>query len=126
MSLAIPELRAMVDTTLRLRLEAEIIEKNHQVPMHFETADWVSSSQMETLLDTWYELVRYYESNNDDSVISVEVLSAYLQPTRHLRKLQVHQNYRTDLEKEQIEEALRTLEQWLENIIREAVTGLNN
>ncbi len=116
----------MVDLETRHRLEAQIIEKNHLVPVSFEKADWVSSPEMDALLDAWYELVRYYESHNDDRVISVEVLSAYLQPTRLLRKLLLYQQYRFDTEKEQIEDILCTLEQYLENIIQEAVTGLNN
>ena len=81
---------------------------------------------METLLEAWYELVLYYESNNDDSAISVEVLSAYLHPTRLLRKLLSYQQYQTEAEKEQIEEALETLEQRLENIIREVTSSLNS
>lgn len=116
----------MVDLDIRHKLESNILEKNHQLPVSFESADWVNSPEMEALLEAWYELVLYYESNNDDSVISVEVLSAYLQPTRLLRKMLLYQQYQSDNEKEQIEEALGTLEQRLENIIREAVTGLNN
>jgi len=115
----------MADTNVRKQLEDAIARKSQQVPMSLEERGWVVSNEMEALIDAWYDLVDYYQNNNDDPSISVEVLAHYLHPTRLSRKLLLFDSNLNDAEKESIEEALAYFELSLDKIIIEVGSFLN-
>ncbi len=115
----------MADETLRNELESHIIKTEWDVDTSLSDLAWLESNELEAFLKAWRDLVNYYASHADDSVIDVETLRSYIHFTRMLRKVMLEPDIETK-RREQAEEALIHLEWTLEQIVTEVVTYLES
>ncbi len=107
----------------RTELEKRIMEKGEEIDVSKPDAAWLDDEAFEEFLSAWQDLVRYYASHADDTVIGVEVLREYLDYTRLLRKVLLYQDIDKE-RREKVNEAIISLEHILGEIIKEVVTYL--
>jgi hypothetical protein len=114
----------MTDQSIREALEKSIIDKSWQINISKRNPEWVHDPEVEVFLDAWYALRSYYAEHPNDTVIGVEVLKAYLDYTRLLRKILQNDEVEVGI-RERAEEIIESLEGELEWIITEVVTYLS-
>lgn len=105
----------------RSQVEARILELANSVPL--DNSDWVSSEQFQEFIDAWWTLAKYYEINTD-TVIGVEAMSEYIYFARLLRRM-ISDSILDPKLRQQAEDQMESLEACLDEVIKEAVSNLN-
>lgn len=110
----------------RSQLEGRIVELAESVPMGSSDSDldWLYSQQFDQFIDAWRALARYY-AENTDTVISVEVVSEYVSYARLLTRL-ISDNTLEPKFRQQAEDQMSRLDWVMDEVIKEAVSHLNN
>ena len=106
----------------RSQVEGRILELAESVPI--EDSDWPYSQQLHEFVHAWWTLARYY-TENEDAVIGVEVVSYYVDFARLLRGLISDSTLDPKL-RQQAEDQMRGLDAGMDEVIKEAVSHLNN
>ena len=111
----------------REELEERIFELANSVPVGDETKgefDWLDSPELEEFFAAWYKLAKYYEIN-DDIEIGVEAVSYYVEFVRLFRRILANGMIEESV-RQQAEDKLNELEGNMDELIKEAVSNLNN
>ena len=106
----------------RSQMEDRILELANSVPL--EDANWPHTQQLDQFIDAWYDLGRYYAAHSD-TVIGVEAVSEYVNFARLLRNLMSDGTLDTKL-RQQAEDQMQALEGAIDEVVKEAVSNLNN
>ena len=106
----------------RAELEERIFVLANSIPL--EDLGWLYSEQLDQFVHAWYTLAKYYEINND-TLIGVEAVSAYVDYTRLLSRIMsddaIEQGHR-----QQAQDKLSDLEAMMDEVFKEAVSHLND
>lgn len=110
----------------RSQLEDRIVELAESVPVgpSGSDLDWLYDQQLYEFIDVWWALARYY-SENRDTVIGVEVVSEYVYYARLLRRLMCDSTLDPKL-RQQAEDQMRDLDSGMDEVVKEAVSHLDN
>jgi hypothetical protein len=111
----------------RGELEERIFELANGVPLGDSTKgefDWLYSHELDQFLDAWYTLAKYYEIN-DDIEIGVEAVSDYVAFVRLFRRILSDGTFE-QRHRQQAEDKLNELDGNMDELIKQAVTNLNN
>jgi hypothetical protein len=106
----------------RAELEERIFELANSIPL--ENSDWLYSEQLDQFIHAWYTLAKYYEVDND-TVIGVETVSEYVDFVRPLRRQMCDSTLDPNL-RQQAEDKMSDLDAMMDEVIKEAVSHLNN
>ncbi len=65
--------------------EKRIAETADTIPLSLNPPDWVNSQELLSLVDSLYDIGSFYAYHHTDTVLDVEVVSAYVDFSRLLR-----------------------------------------
>jgi hypothetical protein len=105
----------------RRELEKRILELARSVPV--EDIEWLSSQQLYEFIGAWWALAKYYTENND-TVIGVELVSEFVNFERLLRRL-MHDNTVDPEIRQRAEDQLLDLDAGIDEVFKEAISHLN-
>ncbi|MCI0550055.1 MAG: hypothetical protein L0287_03795 [Anaerolineae bacterium] len=110
----------------RSQLEDRIFELAESVPVGASDSDldWLYSQQLDQFIDAWWALAKYYEEHSDTE-IGVEAVSEYVYYARILRRLMCDSTLDPKL-RQQAEDQMSALDSYMDEVIKEAGTNLNN
>lgn len=115
----------MQQETSRSFIERTLFQIEASIEFSETDLSWLSSKAFEDYKQSWGDLIVYYRNNYDDdiTVVSIEVLHAYLHSTRFIMGLLQFDHlaeYHTELA-----EALDTLEEGMDQVINQGFAKLN-
>jgi hypothetical protein len=99
----------------------------NSVPIADATAgdyDWLYSQELDQFIEAWWTLAKYYEINTD-TVIGVEAMSEFVYYARLLKRIMCDSTLDPKL-RQQAEDQMQALDACMDELIKEAVTNLNN
>ena len=111
----------MSDIARRKQIEERIVRASESVEVSKPLGGWLDDKEIEVFLDTWYELVQFYQEH-DDTMLDVEVIREYVRFVRLLNLLVSNMNLDDD-HRDQAETTLEELEGYMDEIVKEAVTN---
>jgi hypothetical protein len=114
----------MSDSLSRADLEKRIVENAAAVDLMKQGASWLDDDEFRAFLNSWRTLKRFY-SEHTDTVISIEVLREYVDYTRLLRRIISEPESAEEIQVK-AKDALEAIEYYIDEIIREGVTNLEN
>src|SRR5258708_31091589 len=112
----------MVDELTRLGLEKTIEDRASAVDVTKIDAAWLDDPEWYAFQEAFYAVVHYY-AEQGDTVIGPLALGGYADFTRLLRKILLS-NQLAVHRREQVDEALLSLEGWMDEIRKETMTNL--
>jgi hypothetical protein len=112
----------MANEQTRLRLEMNLAEKGGVIGLLKPNAAWVNDPEWIAFQNAWGDLVSYY-TDQGETVIGPITLREFADYVRLLRKALLSREL--DAQRyEEVEEALMSLENTIDEIVREAMTNL--
>jgi hypothetical protein len=114
----------LADELARLQLETAIEQTGRVIDVTKAELSWLDDPEWDVFLNACYDLVRYY-AYQGDTVIGPLALGEFADFTRLLRKALLFD----DLDKQrssQAEEALISLEGWMDEVLKETMTNLRD
>ena len=111
----------------RSQLETRIVELADLVPLGDTTlgeVDWLFSQQLDEFIHAWWTLAKYYEEHSDTE-IGIEAVSEYVNFARLLRRLMSNSTLDAKF-RQQAEDQMSALDSFMDEVIKEAGTNLNN
>jgi hypothetical protein len=108
----------------RKELEEQIVDNAEAVDLMKRDGSWLNDAEFAAFLKSWHDLKWFY-TEQSDTVISIEVLREYVDYSRLLRRTATDDAIAREFQL-LAEEALESLEYNVDEIIREGVTNLEN
>ena len=110
----------------RKKLENRIVKLAESVPVGGSDSElaWLYGQELDEFIDTWWTLAKYYEEHSDTE-IGVEVVSEYVYYSRIFRRLICDVTLDPRI-RQQAEDQMRDLDAGMDEVIKEAVSHLNN